>query len=142
MGPVRTRLATAVVLGAALSACTRAPEVTIIEPFDGADVSGPGVTVRLAVTGIAIAPVAEQRAGAAHAHLYLDVPVTPPDSAIPFGVAGVVHLGGGQMEYRFDSVAPGPHRVIAVLADNGHIPVPGARADTAGFVVRAALIPQ
>jgi hypothetical protein len=133
---MRLSIASAVVVSAMTAACARPPAISITAPGGGAELDGPAVTITLAAERVTIAPVAENQPGAAHAHLFLDVPVSRPDSAIPFGVAGVVHLGGGQMEHRFDSVAPGLHRVIAVLADNAHVPVPGVRSDTVDFVVR------
>jgi len=121
--------------GLGLSACSRPPTVTIATPTEGETVSGPAVQVTLGVVNVEIAPVAENRPGAAHSHLFLDVDVTPLDAPVPVGVAGVVHLGGGQLEYRFDSLAAGPHRLIAVLGDNTHVPLSHARADTVNFVV-------
>ncbi len=124
-----------VVAGLGLSACGGAPSVTIITPTEGEAVPGPAVQIALGIANVEIAPVAEQRPGAAHAHLFLDVDLTPLDAPVPPGVAGVVHLGGGQLEYRFDSLAAGPHRLIAVLGDNTHVPLPHARADTVNFIV-------
>lgn len=122
-------------LGIALSACSRPPAVTITAPTEGETLPGPAVHVTLGVMNAEIAPVAENRPGAAHYHLFVDVDVTPLDAAVPQGVAGVVHLGGGQSDFHFDSLAAGPHRLIAILGDNTHVPLPGARADTVNFIV-------
>lgn len=122
-------------LGIALSACSRPPAVTITAPTEGETLPGPAVHVTLEVMNVDIAPVAENRPGAAHYHLFVDVDVTPLDAPVPQGVAGVVHLGGGQSDFHFDSLAAGPHRLIAILGDNTHVPLPGARADTVNFIV-------
>lgn len=118
------------------AACARPPVpavVTIQSPEDGAMGSGP-LKVTLAATGVTIAPVADQRAGGAHFHLFLDVDPSPAGAPIPAGVAGVIHLGGGQSEYTFDSLSPGNHRVIVMLGDNGHVPLPGQKTDTLNYM--------
>jgi hypothetical protein len=115
---------------------TTPPKVTIVSPKNGEVVTGPSVHVVLSAQGVEIAPAAEHRAGTAHHHLFLDVNLTPPDSAIPFGVPGIVHLGKGQSEYTFESVAPGLHRLIAVLADPSHIPLQPLVVDTISFTVK------
>ncbi len=113
-----------------------APKVTIVSPKDGDVVSGPSVHVVLTAEGVEIAPAAEHRAGTAHHHLFLDVNTTSPDSAIPAEVPGIVHLGKGQSEYTFDTVAPGPHRLIDVLGDPSHVPLKPMVADTVHFTVK------
>jgi len=60
---------------------------------------------------------------------------TPLDQKIPAGVTGIIHLGRAQTEYHWDSVAAGPHRIIAVLADWQHVPLQPVAADTVRFVV-------
>ncbi len=123
-----------VVLGVA--AC-RGPAVSvrIVEPADGATLGEPGVRVVLQAAGIEIAPAAEQRTGTAHHHLFLDTDVTPAGDTIPAGVTGIIHLGRAQTGFTFDSVAPGAHRLIAVLADAWHVAHPSWRTDTVRFVV-------
>jgi len=112
-----------------------APTVRIAMPGDGATVTGTAVHVMLEVTGVELAPVAEQRAGTAHHHLYLDTDLGAPDQAIPVGLPGVIHLGLAQTEFHWDSVAPGPHRIIAVLADPAHVPLRPLVVDTVHFTV-------
>ena len=58
------------------------------------------------------------------------------DEPIPAGQPGVVHLGGGQTEYVIEGLAPGEHRVIAVLGDWAHVPVETVSADTVTFTVQ------
>ena len=108
--------------------------VEIVEPVSGVTASSP-VRVALQAHGIEIAPAAELRAGTAHHHLFLDRDVTPMSDTIPAGLTGIIHLGRGQTEFVFDSLTPGSHRVIAVLADPGHVPIPGAATDTIMFTV-------
>jgi hypothetical protein len=122
--------------GTAPAAPATPPKVTIVSPKNGDVVTGPSVHVVLTATGVEIAPIAEHRAGTAHHHLFLDTNVTPSDSAIPAGVPGIVHLGKGQSEYTFDTVAPGPHRLIDVLADPTHVPLKPLVADTVKFTVK------
>ncbi len=113
-----------------------APKVKIVSPKDGDVVAGPSVHVVLTAEGVEIAPAAEHRAGTAHHHLFLDVNTTSPDSAIPAGVPGIVHLGKGQSEYTFDTVAAGAHRLIDVLGDPNHVPLKPMVADTVHFTVK------
>ena len=132
----------ALVACAAVSACNKKPvtsdvTVSITSPAEGDTVSGSAVHITLDATGIEIAPAADARPETAHHHLYLDVDFPQSEASIPMGVAGVVHLGQAQKEYHWEGVTPGPHRVIAVLADPGHIPVRPYVTDTVNFVVVA-----
>lgn len=111
--------------------------VSVTSPSEGDTVSGTAVHITLNATGIEIAPAADARPETAHHHLYLDVDFPQLDGAIPMGVTGVIHLGGGQREFHWDSVPPGNHRIIAVLADPGHIPLRPFVTDTVNFVVVA-----
>ena len=129
--------------GLGVSAAAQAPAkpaapgatVKIMEPKHGATVTGKMVHVVLEATGVEIAPAAEHRAGTAHHHLFLDADLTADSAAIPMGTPGIVHLGKGQHEYMFDAVAPGPHRLIALLADPNHVPLKPLAADTVRFMV-------
>ena len=129
----------AVLVGVVGVACQRAaaPTVQIVVPGEGATITGPRVHVTLSAAGIEIAPASEQRAGTAHHHLFLDTDLTPVGDTIPAGVTGIIHLGRAQTEFTFDSVAPGPHRVIAILADPWHIPTKPLAVDTVRFTVAA-----
>lgn len=110
--------------------------VVIGAPASGDTVRGTAVHIELAANGVELAPATEERAGTAHHHLFLDVDPGPLDQKIPSGVTGIIHLGRAQTEFHWDSVAPGPHRIIAILADWQHVPLPGAAADTAHFIVQ------
>ncbi|MGH2603651.1 MAG: DUF4399 domain-containing protein, partial [Dehalococcoidia bacterium] len=119
------------VCAAIVGACERpAASVRIADPADGDTVAGPAVRVVLEAEGIEIATAAEQRRGTAHHHLFLDTDLTPLDDTIPSGVTGIIHLGRAQTEFTFDRVAPGPHRLIAVLADSWHVPITPPAVDT------------
>lgn len=132
---------TAVGIASAAAAQNTAPasgarRVRIVEPKQGATVTGTSVHVVLEATGIEIAPAAEQRAGTAHHHLFLDTDLTAGDVGIPAGMPGIVHLGKGQSEYTFEGVKPGPHRLIALLADPNHVPLKPLVVDTVRFTVK------
>lgn len=121
-------------------ACAKEPAtsdvtVSITSPAEGDTVSGSAVHITLDATGIEIAPAADARPETAHHHLYLDVDFPQSEAMIPAGTAGIVHLGQAQKEYHWEGVTPGPHRIIAVLADPGHIPVRPYVTDTVNFVV-------
>ena len=118
------------------AAAPAAVSVRITAPQHNAVVTGTSVHVVLAAQGIEIAPAAAQKLGTAHHHLFLDADVTAPDVAIPAGVKGIYHLGKGQTEFTLDSVAPGPHRLIAVLGDPNHVPTKPMVADTVRFTVK------
>lgn len=129
------------VLGAAilLAACTPGQTghatVKIVAPANGATLSGP-VTVILQATGVEIVPATVERPGTGHHHLFVDHDLTPVDDTIPRGVTGILHLGRGQTEFVLDSLAPGPHRVIAVVANWKHIPLKPLVVDTVRFTVK------
>jgi len=110
--------------------------VTILEPADGADVTGPAVTVRLEASGVTIVPAGDMTPGTGHHHLYLDEDVAPPGAPVPTVPGHVVHLGTGVSEYVFEDVSPGPHRLIAVVADGAHVPLQPWVTDTVNFTVR------
>jgi hypothetical protein len=93
------------------------------------------VAVVLKAEGVGIAPAWERRPGTAYYCLFLDRDLTPPDSAIPFS-PGIVHLTTGTSWVTLDAVAPGPHRLIAVLADPNHVPLHPLVADTVRFTVK------
>jgi len=131
-----------IALGIGAAACAKVPAtsdvtVSITSPAEGDTITGSDVHITLAATGIEIAPAADARPETAHHHLYLDADFPALENPIPMGVGGVVHLGQAQTDYHWENVAPGPHRIIAVLADPGHIPLHPWVTDTVNIVVVA-----
>jgi uncharacterized protein DUF4399 len=109
--------------------------VKITSPRNGATVTGP-VTIKLQATGVRIVPATIEQAGTAHHHLFVDRDLKWLSDTIPQGSPGIIHLGRGQTQFVLDSLTPGPHRVIAVLADWRHIPLNPLIADTVAFTVK------
>jgi len=111
------------------------PRVEILAPVEGDTVGGP-VTIRLTASGITIAPASGVREeGIGHHHLIVNADPTLADQPIP-STAEYIHLGTGVSEWTFDSLPPGPHRIIAIIAWGDHVPIAGAVADTVRIVVR------
>ncbi|MGH7720813.1 MAG: DUF4399 domain-containing protein [Gemmatimonadaceae bacterium] len=112
----------------------------ITAPADG-DTVGPNVTIALAADQVIVEPGTGVRvAGRGHHHLVVDVPPPEGDSVIGRG-AGVVHLGDGSSVHTLTGLAPGVHRVIAILGYGDHVPIEHAGSDTVVFVVRAGEAP-
>src|SRR2546427_704337 len=128
-------LGTAALLSSAALAQTSKPTVKITTPRNGASVTGP-VKVTLKATGVEIVPATDERPGTGHHHLFVDRDVTPANDTIPRGVTGIIHLGRGQTDFVLDSLRPGPHRVIAVVADWKHVPLKPLVVDTVRFTVK------
>jgi hypothetical protein len=131
-GFVRRLLVRMVALGTVLSTCApeaERPEVRIIEPADGDTVVG-DVEMKLSASGIEITPASDHRPGTAHHHLFVDREVTPAGEKMPSGTAGLIHLGKGDSAFTIQDLAPGEHRVIAVLGDSAHVPLDPFTADT------------
>src|SRR5437879_11619099 len=122
------------VSSAALGQTTRA-KVKITTPRNGATVTGP-VKVTLKATGVEIVPATDERSGTGHHHLFVDHDLTPANDTIPRGVTGILHLGRGQTEFVLDSLKPGPHRVIALVANWKHVPLKPLVVDTVRFTVK------
>ncbi|MBI2401141.1 MAG: DUF4399 domain-containing protein [Gemmatimonadetes bacterium] len=123
----------------AVAACGGEPaaRAVILQPADG-DTLGSDVRVLLGAEGVEVVPADGQRvAGRGHHHLFIDTDPSPPGAAIPAGVPGIVHLGTGAGEWTVPGLAPGEHRIIAVLAYGDHVPMEGVATDTVRVVVRA-----
>ena len=110
-------------------------KVKITAPTNGATVTAP-VKITLTASGVEIVPATVERPGTGHHHLFVDHDVTPVNDTIPRGVTGILHLGRGQTEFVLDSLKPGPHRVIAVVADWKHVPLKPLVVDTVTFTVK------
>src|SRR5207247_4289111 len=104
---------------------------------NGVQVSGP-LKVEIQASGVETGPATVQLLATGHHHLFVDHDLTPVDDTIPRGVTGILHLGRGQTEFVLDSLKPGPHRVIAVVADWKHVPLKPLVVDTVRFTVKSA----
>ncbi len=111
--------------------------VTIVQPMNGAAVTGPNLQVVYGVTNLRIAPAGTPDPGTGHHHLFVDVDPTPAGQVIPAGQPGIIHLGMAQTEHMVEGLAPGPHRLIAVVADGMHIPLDPPVTDTVDISVTA-----
>jgi len=121
-----------------IATCTKqqAARVRIVQPRSGDTLTTAEVHVVLEAQGVEIAPATEKRPGTGHHHLFLDSEVTPLSDKIPQGVTGIIHLGRGQSDFTFTDVAPGAHRLIAVVADGDHVPLKPPVVDTVRFVTK------
>lgn len=106
-----------------------------ISPTDGAEVEGPHVQVELGASGVEITSADVHEEGTGHHHIFVDTDVTPLEDTIPSGVSGILHLGQGQTEFEVRDLEPGEHRLIAVLADYGHVPLDPPAMDTVRITV-------
>lgn len=109
--------------------------VSIVQPANGATVAGPVVTVRLQTT-VPIVQAGDMTPGTGHHHLFLDGDLSPDELPIPAVPGAVVHMGDGSIEFTFDAVTPGQHRLIAVVADGAHVPLRPFVVDTVLFTVQ------
>lgn len=90
---------------------------------------GDSLTVRFGAFGATVVAATGTRVeGEVHHHLFVDVDVTAEGEPVPKG-EGIYHLGTGADSVRI-ALAPGRHRLIAVLAWGDHVPVAGATRDT------------
>ncbi len=119
---------------AAAPAATMA-SVTIGSPTDGAAIMTAAVTVTLTVEGVQIVPAGDTTSGTGHHHLYLDADLTALSTPVPTVPGSIIHMGDGSAEYTFEDVAPGEHRLIAVVADGIHVPLNPLVVDTVMFTV-------
>jgi hypothetical protein len=111
-------------------------QVQILSPEDGATVEGGELTIELAVTGGRIVPAGDTTSGTGHHHLFLDADLTPASQPVPSVPGSIVHMGDGSSTYTFTDVAPGEHRVIAVVADGVHVPLQPWVVDTITVVMK------
>ena len=111
------------------------PTATIVQPADGATLTGPDVGVEMAVRGISLARAGVDSANTGHLHLFINRDLTPEGEVIPVG-DGIVHFGLAQSEHVFEGLEPGEYVVIVVLGDHMHVRIPGSRTDTVRITVR------
>jgi hypothetical protein len=112
------------------------PAAVIVSPRDGDELTGPNLTIELAVEHIALRPAGVDEPNSGHLHLFIDREPTPAGQVIP-NEPGIVHLGQAQTEHLLENPNPGEHVVIAALADYLHVRIPNAKTDTVRFSVRA-----
>lgn len=108
--------------------------VRITQPEEGATV-GPDVMVVMETEGIEIVSITPPVVGTGHHHLYVDVDLTPLTDLIPQNDPQIIHMGDGSTEYMLEGLAPGEHRLIAVVANPAHIPLDPPVVDTLHFTV-------
>lgn len=111
------------------------PAVEIVEPVDGAEVSGP-VRVVLASENIEIVPAGDMQPNGAHYHLFLNRPTVEEGVAVPQDDAYIVHLGDARAEHTFTDLPAGEYTLVAVLGDGVHRVIAQA-SDTVRFRVAA-----
>jgi len=95
-------------------------EISILEPQDGAVVSGP-VTVRFGVKGMDIAPAGEVKDNSGHFHLLIDSGELPAAGQPIAKDEHHLHFGKGQMQTTL-TLTPGEHTLQLVLGDGAHVP--------------------
>ncbi len=114
-----------------------APEgakVYIIEPKDGAVISGP-VTVRFGLSGMGVAPAGVEKSNTGHHHLIINTDLTDLENPIPAD-DNHKHFGGGQTETVIE-LAPGEHTLQLVLGDHNHVPhKPVVKSDVVRVTVK------
>lgn len=95
-------------------------EVFIIEPKNGAEITGP-VTIKFGIKNMTVIPAGVQHPYSGHHHLLIDVAELPPaNSPIPAD-GNHRHFGKGQTEVTLE-LAPGEHTLQLLLGDHFHIP--------------------
>ena len=90
---------------------------------------------RLRGKGRQIVPAGDMTSGTGHHHLYLDADLTAPGTPVPTVPGSIIHMGDGSSTYTFEDLAPGEHRLIAVVADGVHVPLQPWVVDTLTFTV-------
>ncbi len=118
------------------SAPAPARSVTIVSPAQGDTVPAGAVEVTLSAAGLTILPAGDTTANSGHHHLFLDADVSPAGQPIPAVENSIVHMGDASSSFVFENVAPGEHRLIAVVGDWQHVPLEPMVVDTVTFVVR------
>ena len=94
-------------------------EISILEPQDGAVVSGP-MTVRFGAKGMGIAPAGEVKDNSGHFHLLIDTDELPAAGQPIAKDEHHRHFGKGQTQTTLE-LAPGEHTLQLVLGDGAHV---------------------
>jgi serine/threonine-protein kinase len=104
-------------------AIVNGPTLSVLQPADGAQVSGPAM-IQLDVSGVNLKAPVEADPEGRHIHYFLDVDpatVMVPGQPIPTGQANIVHTANAN--HTFVDLPPGQHTVWAVLTGNDHVPL-------------------
>ncbi len=116
------------------AAASTAGTVTIVTPMSGGLINGNSVSVTLSST-VQILPAGDLTPGSGHHHLFLDADLSPMGQPVPTVPGSIIHMGDASTSYTFENVAPGEHRLIAVVADGLHVPLQPWVVDTVTFTV-------
>ncbi|HEY3486516.1 MAG TPA: DUF4399 domain-containing protein [Gammaproteobacteria bacterium] len=103
-----------------LLAAAAGPQVYIISPLDGAEVSSPFI-VRFGLQGMGVAPAGIEFPGTGHHHLLIDIAQLPPKGQPIPADDNHRHFGKGQTETEL-SLPPGKHTLQLLLGDHLHVP--------------------
>ncbi len=101
----------------AASTTAPAPEISFVEPTDGATVTSP-VKVKMQATNFTIEPAGEVKAGAGHFHIIVDGGCITAGQAIPKDDTHL-HYGMAQTEAEL-TLAPGSHTLCLQVGDGAH----------------------
>lgn len=93
------------------------PEVSFVEPADGATVSSP-VSVKMGVSGMTVQPAGKLVEGTGHHHLIIDGEPIAAGMPVPAD-AKHLHFGKGQTETSVE-LPPGKHTLTLQFADGLH----------------------
>jgi hypothetical protein len=124
-----------------LAACATDPAASVRfeEPLDGAVVSADSVHVVLSASGVEIVQAdGLDTPGRAHHHVFIDADLSPAGEPVPAGQPDIVHLGTGVSDVTLTGLAPGRHRLIAVLALGNHVPIDPWAVDTIFLTIVAS----
>lgn len=121
--------------GESVPAVPTPSSVTITEPADGATVPAGPMTVVFEVEGLVVAPAGTMDPGTGHHHLIVDADVESWSEPIGAEEGRYIHMGQAQTEFTVEGLAPGEHRLIAVVADGVHIPLDPPVSDTIWITV-------
>lgn len=109
--------------------------VRIVSPADGDTITA-ATPIVLSAEGVTIEKAAATKVeGVGHFHLYLDAAPGADGAVIPPNSATIVHIGSGDSTYKYPTLTPGTHEVIAVIGYGDHS-LMVTRRDTVRFVVK------
>jgi hypothetical protein len=122
------------------------PTIGILSPSQGASLTGPDVTVEVAVTDFVLVPPmgTGDTPGEGHVIYFLDFepPFVPGQPAIPDD-PNVVYAATHETSYTFQDVSPGSHEIIVLLVLDNHAPALPPAIDKVSFtVVEPAQTPE